>query len=347
MDTTSTKTIARTTTPRFNIIMSIVTTLILALIFAYPATHFFTQDAVIPPSILTPEQLKAFSFTQVPVEVGMYIKNFQEFNVTKEKFTIDAIVWFLFDPRVVSLTRIEKFSFEKAEIEKKAPVVTEARGALLFAQYEVRVKFELPLNFSIFPFDDHRLIFTLINPAFAPYEVIFSSSRNSLTMSKEVVIEGWDYIDKTIQTGYLENTINPETTEKEYIPRAIFSLDFKRTGVRHIISIIVPLLIIFFVAFFTFIFDPKTTKKYDIINMSVTLITAIIAYRFVIEALSPEAGYFMFSDYIFLAFLVAIVVILFNNMFVEFTTKREKTIVTILLHSMIIGLFFYFIAPWR
>ena len=112
MDQNSPKNIIMATTPRFNIIMSCMTTIILLLIFVYPATHFFSNDATLPPSLLKPEQLKTFSFTQSPIEVGMYIKNFQEFNITKGAFTIDAIVWFLFDPRVISLARIEKFSFE-------------------------------------------------------------------------------------------------------------------------------------------------------------------------------------------------------------------------------------------
>ena len=347
MDNTITNTPLKTTTPRFNIIMAIVTTLILILIFAYPATHFFTKDAAIPPSILKPEQLKGFSLTQSPVEVGIYIKNFQDFDVTKGEFTIDATVWFLFDPRTVSLARIGEFTFERAEINKKSAATTEIRGAHLLAEYEVRVNFQLPLNFSLFPFDDHRLIFTLINPSFAPYEVIFTSSRNNLLVNPEMSIEGWTFIDKTVETGYVENRVNPQASQEEYTPRAIFALDFKRTGVRHIISIILPLLVIFFVGFFTFTFDPKTNKKYDVVNMSVTLITALIAYRFVIEALSPQAGYFMFSDYIFLAFLVAIAAILVSNIFYEQATKNTKIIITIILHLLIIGLFFYFIAPWR
>ena len=85
-------------------------------------------------------------------------------------------------------------------------------------------------------------------------------------------------------------------------------MEFSRFGTRQLISILLPLLLIFYITVFCFSIEPQTS-----IGLSTGSMTAIIAYRFVIENLSPASGYFMLSDYLFFLILSACFITFFLN----------------------------------
>ncbi len=95
-----------------------------------------------------------------------------------------------------------------------------------------------------------------------------------------------------------------------YHPRVIFALDYTPTGLRQLVSIILPLLLIFSLTIFTFSMDPEPYYR-SILTLSSGAVTGLIAYKFVIENLSPKVGYFMLGDMLFFLFLTMTFVIFF------------------------------------
>ena len=105
-------------TPWFSIVMMVLTGSILMFVF-YESVYTFRANDNSPPIIsLTPQKLIEFGGIPAPVDVGMYIRDFPEFDIVKGKFVVDITIWFRFNPQLVSLDRISKFMFEKAEIIK-------------------------------------------------------------------------------------------------------------------------------------------------------------------------------------------------------------------------------------
>ena len=233
-------------TPWFNLICMIVTLIILGLILYHPITYFDSKDIAPGLATLTPQQLKELSLTQTSVEVGLYIWDIQEFNLPKSSLTMDLTVWFIFDPRIISLERIGNFTFEKADIQKKAdPNTRLLKNNKLFASYDLHIHFTLPFNFQDFPFDDHTISLDLTNRFISAHEAIFVSSRSNLSISPEVHINEWNYVDKEVHTGFSEDVLNKNDTETLiYEPHVIFALDYNRAGIRYVISIILPILMI-------------------------------------------------------------------------------------------------------
>lgn len=336
-----------TVNPWLNVILMGMTSLLLMIIFYNPVTEFQTHDDYPPIISLTPQRVIEFGGTPATVITGMYIRDFPEFDMVKGIFVVDATVWFRFNPQLISLDRVSEFTFEKAEIVHKSEPYTRIDGKNLFARFDMRLKFNMPFNYSSFPLDDHRLNFTLANHFLSPSDAVFATSRSNLIVSPEIQVDGWDYVDKQIKTGYSEDKLDPNDVQQNvYHPRVIFSIDYERAGIRHIVSIFLPLLVIFFIALFSFSLNPITATVYNIVAMSSAAVTALIAYRFVIENMSPNVGYFMISDFIFIYFLLATSVILFVNVFGFKSSTRIKQLVMLALYALTALVFSYLLAPW-
>ena len=96
---------------------------------------------------ITPAKIKEWGGDPTVVDVGLYIQSWQEFDVLKNSFTFDGILWFQFDPALISLDTVDKFSFEKGDIEHKSEASTKLIDGKLFAEYKVRVHFNSELSF--------------------------------------------------------------------------------------------------------------------------------------------------------------------------------------------------------
>ncbi len=93
----------------------------------------------------------------------------------------------------------------------------------------------------------------------------------------------------------------------------VFSLDLAKQGMRKVFLIMLPMLILFILASFSFLLDPKKLAG-SILGLSTGTLTGLIAYRFVIERVEPNVGYFTLTDHVFNFFLVAIFIIYLVNL---------------------------------
>lgn len=325
--------------PLFQIVAVATTSLLLGVIIWFASTAVYIRDSYAPVLVVTPQKLAEFGGIPAEVTVGMYVRDFPKFDMVKDEFIVDAVLWFKFDPRLVALDRLKDFTFEKASILSKSAPVVRVSGKDIIARFDLRIKFNVLFDYRDFPFDNHRLNLVLSHYFFSPSEVMFVANRSQFVISPEIATMGWECVDWRTNAGYWQEKFETRDARQSAVyPRVAFTIDYERVGIRHVISIVIPLLLIFFIALFTFSLEPIKYRT-PIITLSVTTVTALIAYRFVIENLSPEVGYFMISDTIFLLFLVACCLIFFVNMLGERVSRLMKIIISLALHAAVLATF--------
>lgn len=254
---------------------------------------------------ITPAKIKEWGGDPTVVQVGLYINSWQEFDVVQNNFVFDGIIWFQFDPALISLDTVDKFSFEKGEILKKSEPDTKLIDGQLFVEYKIRLRFTSELVHKFFPLDDHRIYIVLVNTFITPGEMVFKVNKSTFISDENVFIPDWIQIDHEVKSGYQEQYIDKYDDRKVVrYPQVVFTIDFVRSGISLIFLIFVPIFIIFFISAFSLALDPRKESGKSIIALATGGLTAIIAYRFVIQGMAPKVGYFLFSDHIFTFFLI-------------------------------------------
>ncbi len=139
-----------------------------------------------------------------------------------------------------------------------------------------------------------------------------------------------------VLSGYSHAQLQKYPSENDvYHPRLLFELEYAHAGLRQALTILLPIILTFFMAIFSFTMDPK--KNYaPVLALSMGAVTALLAYRFVIENLSPKVGYFMLSDYLFSLFLLAVVTIFFLNIGSFKLRERHKKLIIIAIHAFVL-----------
>jgi len=334
-------------TVRYQVIIILFSGLFFLKLFHDQAVKFTSTDPQPEYKILTPESVRKFLGSSVghKVEAGMHIENFQEFDMREGNFTIDAIVWFRFNPSVISLETISQFSFEKGEIEKKSKPKTKLIDGIMLARFDVRLKFASNLNFRLFPFNDHTIFITLVNKKVTPGEMVFESFESDLSLSQNMAISGWENVGHSVETGYTEALLDRhDPSTKVFQPVAIFSIDFNRLGTRDAFILLLPLFVIMYLSFMSLL----TAFDYGVrLSLATGNIGALLGYRFVIENVAPKVGYSMVTDYIFNLFLALAFSIFLINMFLQKKEKRDlRGIILICLHAIVIITITYLVKIW-
>lgn len=279
---------------------------------------------------------------QADITVNLFVRNFPKFDVIKGEFIADMTVQFEFDARQISIDRLKDFAFENAEILKKSEPQVQLAKDTVVVSYDVRVLFNTAFDYHNFPFDGHRFFMTLIPRGITPAEALFAANREGFMLNKALNTASWICVGRQVFVGYAQEKLEKRGgSQLALYPRVQFSLDFARDGMRHVLSLLVPMLLIFFVSLFSFTFDPLGFENSSIISISILSVTALIGYRFVIDNMSPQTGYFMISDQLFLLFMFISCLVFFINIFSARLNKYIKSAITCLLHLLIIGTIVY------
>jgi hypothetical protein len=254
------------------------------------------------PSIyrLTPQKFKEFGSCPSFITVGIHINKFEKFDIVKNEFLIDGIIWFKFIPGSTSLSTLEGFSFDRGEIVKRSSADISLENEYIVAKYNIKVRFSSNLNYINFPIDNHRIYLMLSHEFVSPREIQFISSENFISIDPTATQTGWNMFNKNVITGYNEAQFEDDNEgEKRIYPISLFSFDFERSGSRQLLTIILPLLLSFYLGLFSLSTASGSWR------IGIVAVTAIVSYRFVIDRISPNVGYFMISDYLFFLFLIA------------------------------------------
>lgn len=290
------------------------------------------------PSIeyFTPETLRIFKTSPITIETGLHIDKFQEFKMEQNNFIFSGTLWFKFDPGSISLDTLEKFDFAKGDILERGKPDMHFVEEKLLVRYKIKVEFNSPLDYKDFPLDNHRLFLKLTNTDLYPEEVIFDTAEKNFIIKANVQDSGWKLVGKDVESGYSITQLSSgtQTTINTY-PVAIFTLKYLRDGIRYALSIFLPLLFLFYLILLTFSLEPERA-----ITISPAIVTALLAYRFVIERISPQnVGYFMLSDQLFFLFLGLLSLFFILNAIDRYATPfkyGQKVIILVIFHTFTI-----------
>jgi len=292
-----------------------ITTLVFVL-FVSVSREFMSTDPELTINYILPSQQKSVNFALVTT--GFIVTDMSKMNARKNEFELAAIIWFVFDPSKISLDTIGKFSFENGSIINKADPVTELRGNNTLAKYSVVVKFSTPLNYKLHPIDDHRISLVLINRSVSPDEMIYQANESDFVFAPHILPPGWRYWGKKVEYGYSKVSLND--SQQIAYPIVIFSFDFKKISFGSILTVVVPMLIIFFIALICFSLARPASGNTGI-TLSISNLAALIGYRFVLQGLLPRVGYLTLTDYIFgYVFIVGFIAFIIN--FFVFRTQQ-------------------------
>jgi hypothetical protein len=337
--------------PEFQVVMLLITASIVIFMGGMAMRRFQPFEQAPDMESITPEKIRQWGGDPVAVEVGIYISNWHQFKIVGNEFIFDGVVWFQFDPALISLDTISKFSFLKGELIQKSAPSTKLIDGKLFAEYKIRLKFATTLTHRFFPLDDHRIFIALVNTHVTPSEVIFRSFKSDFETSKRIQIPAWYQVDKGVQVGYAQENFDKFDERKSVrYPQVIFILDFARSGVSLILLIFLPIFLIFFLSLFWFTFEP--VERGSIMALTTSAITSLIAYRFVIQNMAPKVGYFLLSDHIFtfflalafFSFVLALLWVRRGAMTPGMITARG--LVFILFHILFILMWYFLLFMW-
>jgi len=339
----------RIVSPPFQFLLIIFISFAIVFMAYGPVRKFFSAEPFPQLSPITPQKVKEWRAEPTTVIVGLYIRNFPEFDFVTNQFIVDGILWFEFDPALISLEIVSKFAFDKAKIIKKSEAYTKLIDDKFFARYDIQIKFSMDLDYHFFPFDDHRMYIILINRFLPPSELMFKSDNIDFIVAKEVQISGWEIEDRVARGGYAQDYLETYSPEKIVLyPKVVFSLDFRRSGLRYILLIVLPLIIIFFTGLFSFAFDPEKHSGM-VSGLAIGGLTSLLSYRFVLERLTPNVGHFVLSDYIYTLLLAfALIEVLVGLAIVNYGQLNRFFIVTrgllfLSFHIMFFCTWYYFL----
>ncbi len=344
--------IHRTTTIRFQTICMTISLILILFMFQRGAANFIFNDPYPEMFYLTPIRQTESGGAVSIVQTGMVVRSFTFFDITNNDFVVDLVVWFEFNSNAISIDTIEKFSFERGSILYKSAPSTKLIGDNIFAKYDVRVKFSSLLNYKYFPFSDHRLYLILINKFISASEMIYESVIDGFIIPESIYASDWVYTGKEVSYGYSKSIVDIRDEKKNVsYPQVVFSMDFQKTGVKYVFLIILPILLMYYMGLFSLSLDPERHGRI-IYTLSVGSITSILAYRFVIERMSPAVGYFTISDFIY-TYILAVSFFIF--LLGIFSTKDEKfsvimniirVISSLLFNFVIVLLIYYLVFVW-
>jgi len=338
----------------FQIIWILITSSLISILLFWPYRTFTPLEASPKLTSFTPGETVLFG-SPAFVQSGMYIKDFVDADLTHGTMTIEALVWFMFDPAYISLDRVSRFSFVNGTIVNPDEVVKRRQQAethviderYVIARFDIRAELRLPLQYDLFPIDDHYCPIILVNEAATPYEMAFHAVRRDFIVEPTLGALGWDQVDSDVRAGHRQYTLDKhEKHETSYAPEVIFSIDYRRIGVRYIISILLPLLLTFFVSLFAFSFDIEGPNAGQAFGFATGGITAMMAYYYVIQSMSPTVGYFMISDYLYYLFLLLNFFIFLIILFRANTSVWQKRLIVIALHLIVIASAGYLFIYW-
>lgn len=336
------------TTHLFQVFLISISSLIISFLVYQTIIDFSSFDHRPDIQPIIPKQVEEIGTIPMKVKVGLYIYDFPKFNLISNEFSFRGLIFFEFDPALITLETIEKFRITRGEIKYKSePFMSFTEdGSKIYVQFEISVNFKTDLNFRRFPFNDHSINIILDHELIAPEEIIFDSSIDIFRIDPKIYLPGWYVVNRIVTPGCFEVELEEYIRKMDIChSRVLFTVDCKRSGIQEGLSIFLPLLLIFFLAVFSLSIDPKNYYS-TISSISIGSVTGMLAYKYVIDNISPNVGYFMLSDIIYFLLLGAVTLIFFINSRVYEFTGKQKAYISAFIYFFVIAAFIYLFKFW-
>jgi hypothetical protein len=182
-------------------------------------------------------------------------------------------------------------------------------------RYSMRVwgAFSQPLDLHDFPFDKQAFTIQLVEAVYSIDELILEQDQEiKSSMSKVLSLPDWEILGWNVES-------KPYRASSEYENASGFSLTFlaKRHTGHFIVKVILPLILIVAMSWVVFWIDPQEIGSQ--LNVSVTTMLTLIAYRFAVGRDLPHVSYLTSIDYFilgatFLVFFSLIEVVIISSL---------------------------------
>lgn len=262
------------------------------------------------------------------VHVGMYINSFPKFSFDTGEFTIDATVWFKFPVATEALATIEQFTIYNSMIQQNGKLLFRSDPIIkliddnVIACYHIQTTFKNTMNHKFFPIGDHTLHILLQNKDATVQELVFVSDAQSLSLSKNVLIENWLSREKYVQTGYLQARLDSANPAMQIsYPAVLFSIDFDNVGGKKVGSLYIPMLIMFLIGLLSLLLAIDDPTRLGMITGAVP---SLALFRLVIDGVSPNVGYATHVDIVFHTFIFLLLTILAFQIYNSLTLTQAK-----------------------
>lgn len=330
--------------PYFILFVVAINVCLLSLCFYVRVSYFRATDKAFEYEQVTPKVLKELGGFPERITVGLNIDQFQKFDVTKDNFEFSGTLWFAMGTDALSLKTLQNFRFDRGTILFLSDPNTSINRDRIIVRYLVRVAFNGGLNYQDFPLDDHIVTLILSHPFLEPEQVLFETSTANFVITPDLKPYGWNIGTKSARTGFTSAQLSEQEADLIFSrPIAQFSIEIERYGIRFLLAILLPIILIFCVMCFSLAAEPAQS-----ISISSGGITAIIAYRFVIEQLSPQSGDLMVSDnFFFLVLAGALIVFLIisTDIFLGGLKQYVKKILMVIINSLVLGVSIVLLLP--
>jgi len=94
----------------FKFFLLIFSSAVILFCFAFTLSRFNTSDSEPSLQDIDIKLTRQFAAFTVHVETGLFIRSFPYFSMIENKFIVDMVVWFMFNPAEITLDTISKFS---------------------------------------------------------------------------------------------------------------------------------------------------------------------------------------------------------------------------------------------
>lgn len=272
-------------------------------LFYQANSKFDPSDPIIELQIVDVAKKKELGVFAAKVNVGMVLKDFPKFDLVRNDFVADMVLWFEYDPDKVMLETISRFSFDNGDIIHKSPPDIRTNQGNVLVKYDLRVAFKSSLTYQRFPLDNHRISLVLTNNFVTPGEVYFICETTDFGINRNIFLADWKIEDLETDAGFLEMKLEEkEDSQKVAAPKVRFTVNLSKRGAKDVYIMFMPLYIVTFIAIFSFLTSLFAAQPRSV--MSATAVPALLGYRFVLQNLLPHVGYLTTADYIYLLLLV-------------------------------------------
>ncbi len=254
------------------------------------------------------------------ITTGFHLTQFNKFYMTQNIFELIGTIWFAYDPKIVSLDIIKKFSiYNGALLQVSEPAISK-KGDQTLANFRIQIRFNTILDYHLFPMDDHCINIIVTN-TFLPKDIILATSNQTITFDSSLELPGWDIINRQAKAGYTHFLpIDSDKSLDNVQQKVVFSLFLEHNNPMLTLNIMLTLLLLLFTTILTFSSDQDS-----VLIVTVGLV-ALIGYRFVLQTLEPlHINYFTLADYMYLFALISVILTLFGGIF---TRERGSSVTT-------------------
>jgi hypothetical protein len=276
------------------------------------------------------------------VEVGIWLIDIDSVDSAQQNFVANvAVILKWKDPRLAHGSGSPKrypaidvwtpqvlIANEIGLVRKTLPEILEVKGdgTVTYRQRYVG-PFSQPMKLHDFPFDRHTFTIQLASVQASPDEIVFiprddfivAGLKDASGIASNISLPDWDIID------YYARSAPYELAPQKVLAGYKFEFVAKRHSGHYVLKVIFPLALIVFMSWAVFWIDPENFSTQ--VNVAITSMLTLIAYRFAVDAMIPKVSYMTKLDmFIFVSMILVFLSFLQVNVTGHFALRKRKAL---------------------